>query len=372
MQSIHLSDAERLARLRLIRSENVGPVTFRQLITRFGSAEEALLMLPMFARRGGLARQITIYSQTAAQAELQAAARIGAALLFWGETGYPEALAAVEDAPPLLFLRGHAHLLQKPMVAIVGSRNASTIGRKIAGQIAQDLGKAGYTVVSGLARGIDGAAHAASLATGTAAILAGGVDVIYPREHDALYEHILNAGVLVSEIPLGTEPQARHFPRRNRIISGLCRGVVVVEANLKSGSLITASYALAQGREVFAVPGSPLDPRAQGANQLLREGATVTESAADVLAVLASLDQRRIREPAPSYVTGPVAEATESDLADARAIALNLLNPVGVSVDDLIRSANLQPSVILTIILELELAGRVERQPGNKVALMPL
>ncbi|MDA5193118.1 DNA-processing protein DprA [Govanella unica] len=370
--SAPLDRNEKFARLRLIRSENVGPITFRQLIARCGSAIAALDHIPHMARRGGLSRQIRICSTDAAETEMQAARKLGARLLFWGEADYPSGLAAVDDSPPLIYVRGHPHLLQKPMLAIVGARNASTVGRKIAGDIARDLGQAGYVVVSGLARGIDGAAHAASLATGTAAVLAGGVDVVYPREHQTLYDQILESGVHVAELPPGIEPQARHFPRRNRIISGLSRGVLVVEANLQSGSLITARCAADQGREVFAIPGSPLDARALGPNRLIRDGALLTESAADILAALQSLDNRRIREPqGHGGISAPPAALPDSLLEEAHDIVTELLGPVPAGIDDLIRESGLLPAAVLTVLLDLELAGRAERHSGNRVSRLP-
>lgn len=363
---------ERLARLRLIRSENVGPVTFRHLLARFGSGARALDALPDLARRGGRTGSITICTAAQAEAELKAAAKTGAEVIFHGEAGYPEALAVIEDAPPLLYLKGHGHLLRKPMIAIVGARNASTVGRKIAATIAGDLGRAGYVIVSGLARGIDGVVHAAALDGGTVAVQAGGVDVIYPREHEALYDEIAACGLILSEMPPGTEPQARHFPRRNRIISGLSRGVLVIEASLKSGSLITARCALDQGREVFAVPGSPLDPRAKGTNQLIRNGALLTEAADDIVQALAQFDDRRVREPDLfGYLTPPPVAVPEDQVERARETVLELLSPAPAQIDDLIRQSGLPPAAIHGALLTLELAGRVERHPGNRVSAAP-
>lgn len=320
-----LSAAEKLARLRLIRSENVGPVTFRQLIARYGSAEEAVDMLPELARRGGRKRPIKVCSRAAAEREMADARKKAMTLLVWGDPAYPLPLAQIEDAPAILFQKGHAHLLEQPMVAMVGARNASSVGRKLAGTIARDLGAAGYVVVSGLARGIDGAAHAAAVPTGTVAVLAGGADVVYPRENETLYDQVVAEGAVMAEMPPGTVPQARHFPRRNRIISGLSLGVLVVEANPRSGSLITARYALDQGREVFAVPGSPLDPRARGANSLLKQGGVLVESAADIIDVLDAQKDRRIeetgRDSAPPLLEPPPGE----DLDVARASIQELL-----------------------------------------------
>lgn len=367
-----LNDRERLARLRLIRSENVGPVTFRQLIARFGSAAAALDALPELARQGGRSRPVAVCPEARAEAELRRIRKLGARTLFWGTSEYPAGLAAIEDAPPVLHALGHATLLNRPLIAMVGARNASTVGRRMAATLARELGEAGYVVVSGLARGIDGVAHAAALEHGTIAVLAGGIDVVYPPEHQTLHDEIAARGLLVSEMPPGLEPQARHFPRRNRIISGLARGVVVVEASLKSGSLITAQFALEQGREVFAVPGSPLDPRARGGNKLIRDGAVLTESAADILEALNAMDSRRIKEHegAAPAITPPVT-LDEAEVARARETILALLSPSPTSLDSLIRHSDLSAAAVQGALLTLELAGRVERHPGNRVALHP-
>src|SRR5579864_2032736 len=281
-----LTDAERIDRLRLIRSDNVGPRTFRSLLHHCGSARAALERLPEFARRGGASRSQRIPSEADARAELEACAKLGIGLVAPGENGYPPRLTELDDAPPLLGVRGAIDVLMRPMIAIVGSRNASAAGLKFAQVLARDLSDAGFVVVSGLARGIDQAAHRASIAGGTIAVLAGGHDKIYPPEHADLLDAILEHGGAISEMPLGHTPRAHDFPRRNRLISGASLGVIVVEAALRSGSLITARLAGEQGREVFAVPGSPLDPRAEGTNGLLKQGATLVTEAADVIAVL--------------------------------------------------------------------------------------
>ena len=275
-----LSDIERLNRLRLIRSDNVGPRTFASLLRHFGDAASALAHLPDLARRGGATRPSRIYSEADARAELAASQNLGVSLLAPGEAGYPPRLAVLDDAPPLLGVRGALDVLMRPVIAIVGSRNASGAGLKFAGSLARDLGEAGFVIASGLARGIDQAAHRASIASGTVAVLAGGHDKIYPPEHEELLAAIVgNGGAAISEMPLGHVPRARDFPRRNRLISGAALGVVVVEAAFRSGSLITARIAAEQGREVFAVPGSPLDPRAAGTNDLIKQGATLTTEA---------------------------------------------------------------------------------------------
>jgi DNA processing protein len=283
-----LTEAERLDWLRLIRSENVGPITFHRLLERYGSAARALDALPELAARGG-ARRIRIASKEDTGREMEQVAASGVQLIALTEEHYPPLLGQTEDAPPLIAVIGHSHLLVKKALAVVGTRNASANGLGLAERLARDVGAEGYLIVSGMARGIDRAAHEGALDTGTAAVLAGGTDVIYPKENADIYQRIVDRGVALSEMPLGTKPQARHFPRRNRIISGMARGVLVVEATQKSGSLITARYAAEQNREVFAVPGSPLDPRNQGANQLIKEGAHLVQSAADIMEILSGL-----------------------------------------------------------------------------------
>jgi DNA processing protein len=371
-ESTHLlSAAERFDWLRLLRSENVGPRTFVRLIERFGTAAAALAALPDLARRGGRAKPIALCPKAVAEREIAAIERLGARLLASVEPDYPRWLAACDDAPPLLSVLGNASMLARPMIGVVGARNASLNGRNLARRLAVDLGRGGLVVVSGLARGIDTAAHHGALATGTVAVLAGGADVIYPPENDALWREIVAAGAVVSEMPPGTQPQASHFPRRNRIISGLALGVVVVEATPRSGSLITARLALDQGREVFAVPGSPLDPRAQGPNGLIRHGATLTESADDVLNVLSDLLRRPLAEGRRSPYRGqPAPLPGDGEVAMARSTIVESLGATAVTVDEIIRQCQLSPSVVSMVLLELELAGRLERHPGNKVSLL--
>lgn len=368
-----LLPAEKLARLRLARSENVGPITFRQLLERYGSAEAALAALPELARRGGRKRPIRITPAGAAEDEAAALEAFGAELLVLGELGYPARLAEIEDAPPAISLLGHRHVLDQPSVAMVGARNASANGRRLAERLATDLGAAGFAVASGLARGIDAAAHRGALETGTAAVVAGGLDVVYPEENRALYEEIVARGLVLSEMPPGTVPQSRHFPRRNRLISGLSLGAVVVEATLRSGSLITARFALEQGREVFAVPGSPMDPRARGCNRLLRQGAGLVESAEDVVEVVNRILASPLREPPQVPLAGdrPAARplADEAETEATRATVESLLGPDPVTVDELARTGELALPLLQQVLLELELAGRIERHPGQKVAL---
>ncbi len=361
-----LSDQERLDWLRLWRSEQIGPMTFFQLLRFYGSAATAIERLPELARRSGRIKPMRLCARDEAEREIARLSKLGARLIAWIEPDYPEPLAAIEDAPPLLACRGDPALLARPVVAIVGSRNASTNGCKIAQQLARDLGEADFVVASGLARGIDTAAHRGALPTGTAAALAGGIDICYPQENVKLFDEIGERGALLSEQPLATEPMARHFPRRNRIISGLARGVVVVEAALRSGSLITARLALEQGREVLAVPGSPLDARCHGSNDLLRQGAVLVESADDVIRALAPMIASRPIAVAESEAPAatPAAEPDEA----ARTALLERLSPSPTAIDDLVRDADLPPALVAIALLELELAGRVERHPGNRVA----
>jgi DNA processing protein len=340
-------------------------------LRRFGSARAALSAVPSLGRRDA-----TVRGRDDAERELAALARIGARIVCWGEPGYPEALAAIEDAPPVLTVLGQADLLASPVVAVVGARNASANGRRIAHDIAAGLGEAGIVVGSGMARGIDAAAHGGALATGSIAVVAGGIDMVYPEENRGLYEALARQGAVVAELPLGTEPQARHFPRRNRIISGISLGVVVVEAAAKSGSLITARFALEQGREVFAVPGSPLDPRCRGCNDLLRNGATLTETAADIVAQLGPLlhgappprhktvVDRELPLAAAASAPTPISIDDDSGLE----LVLEKLSPTPVAVDELVRQCQLSAAAVASLLLELELAGRIERHPGNLVS----
>ena len=362
----HLTEAQRIDWLRLIRSDNVGPRTFRSLINHFGSARAALERLPDLARRGGAARPGRICGEDDARTELAASQRLGVSLLAPDEAGYPPRLAVLDDAPPLLGVRGALELLMRPVIAIVGSRNASGAGLKFAGTLARDLGDAGFVIASGLARGIDQAAHRASIESGTVAVLAGGHDRIYPPEHEDLLAKIIgNGGAAISEMPMGHVPRARDFPRRNRLISGAALGVVVVEAALRSGSLITARIAAEQGREVFAVPGSPLDPRAAGTNDLIKQGATLTTEASDVIDAVEPIMGRPIelREPDDDPL------AHEPDASD-RARIVSLLGPTPILLDDLIRMAGASPAIARTVLLELELAGRLERHGGGLVSLV--
>ena len=396
--SDHLShgEAERLDLLRLARSEGIGPVTCHKLLERFGSARAALNALPDLAKRGGRAGQMRACSLARAEAEMAELRKLGARLVAWGEPAYPAALAAIEDAPLVITLRGRAELLDRPCIALVGARNASANGRKIAQDMARDLAAAGCVVVSGLARGIDSAAHLGAFQAldqdagcpgGTIAVIAGGIDVLDPPENGALFQRAGTDGLVIAELPPGTEPLARYFPRRNRIISGLSAGVVVIEAALKSGSLITARLALDQGREVMAIPGSPLDPRCRGSNHLIREGALLVEDAAQVLEALgpglsrsaaprlAASGRDHVNISANPETTlpdrgQPIGKASESDEEQARRAVLSQLGPSPVGVDELRRQCQCSGPVLGLVLLELDLAGRLERHPGNRVSLI--
>ena len=367
---VRLTDEQRLDWLRLIRTENVGPRTFRSLINQFGGASRAIERLPELARRGGRS-ELRVPSRAEAEAEIAAAARLGVHFIAIGEADYPPRLRETDDAPPLIAVRGRAAALTQPAVALVGARNASAAGARFAAVLARDLGAAGFVIVSGLARGIDSAGHRASLGSGTIAVLAGGHDKVYPPEHAELLDEIAKTGAAVSEMPLGWEPRARDFPRRNRIIAGMAMGVVIVEAAERSGSLITARLALEAGREVFAVPGSPMDPRAGGTNRLLKQGATLVTSAADVIETLFPILGRPppptlVREPPPGEKP---AEPPAADDA-LRAKIAELLSPTPVAIDDLVRESGALPGAVQIVLLELELAGRLERHGGGLVSLI--
>lgn len=362
-----LSDAERCDWLRLSRTENVGPVTFAHLLSRFGSASAAIKALPQLSKRGGRLAPLQVPSLAEAQAELEAGAELGAQLLCSAEPLFPRRLAALDAAPPLIWTLGRLELLNQPSVAVVGARIASAAGQRFARELAMGLGQAGMTVVSGLARGIDAAAHDGSLATGTVAVLGGGIDDVYPQENAGLYDQVAQQGCLVAEHPPGRKAQARDFPRRNRIISGLSLGVVVVEAEMRSGSLITARLAAEQGREVFAVPGSPLDPRAKGSNDLLRQGATLCEGVEDVLQVLRSLPMTAERE-RDLFDPAPIDHARlEEEVEGLRETVAALLSPTPIPRDALVRSCRATAQAVHAALVELALAGRAQFLPGGLV-----
>lgn len=368
---VHLNDRQRLSWLRLIRSENIGPSTFRALVNQFGGAEAALAALPALSRRSGLGKAIRLCSAAEAEAELQAAERIGAKLVAIGERGYPPALTHVDAPPPLLFVKGNLDLAGFPAVAIVGARNGSAIGQKFTRQIATDLSLEGFVIASGLARGIDTAAHRAALEHGTIAVLAGGIDIVYPPENAELQADIGERGLLVSERSPGFSPRGQDFPRRNRLISGISLGVVVIEAAERSGSLITARFAGEQGREVFAVPGSPLDPRSAGTNNLLKQGATLVTNARDVVETLAPIMGRPAEPPQIAFADEPGAAEPLPEIGDSeRERLLGALGPSPVDIDELIRSTGVETRKAHIVLLELDLAGRLQRHGQQLVSLI--
>ncbi len=353
------------ARLRLIRTPSIGPVSYRQLLARFGSAAAALDALPELARRGG-GRVPEPPSTAAIERERQLIEKLGARLLFLGDSDYPALLAEIDNAPAVLTVRGDLSLVTRTPVAMVGARNASAAACRFARTLAHDLAAERASVVSGLARGIDTAAHEGA-GHATIAVIAGGIDVAYPPENAALQERIAQEALLIAEMPPGTEPRARHFPHRNRIIAGLALGTLVVEAAPRSGSLITARLAGEQGREVMAVPGHPSDPRAQGCNTLIRDGATLVQNAADVLEQLRPIDARAaVRAPARGWGAPPPADASDAE----RQRIDSLLGPVPVAVDELVRQSGCAPAVVQMVLLEIELAGRLERHAGGRVSLL--
>ena len=368
-RGVELSDRQRLSWLRLIRSDNVGPATFRQLINVYGSAEAALEALPELARRGGARQSMRIPPFTEAEQEIDATARLGARIVGIGEPDFPALLRQSDNPPPMVTVKGSAAVFDLPAVAMVGARNASLAGIKFTRKIASDLGAEGYAVVSGMARGIDAAAHQASLSTGTIAVLAGGLDHPYPPENIALFNEIPErGGAIICEMPIGWEPRARDFPRRNRIIAALGLGLVVVEAAKRSGSLISARFAGELGRLVFAVPGSPLDPRSEGTNGLIRNGAMLITCAADVSEALAPM----IGRPVPADgIEEPMKESDHVQPSDGdREKVVEALGPTPVSVDEIIVHTGLKTQEVLLILLELDLAGRLERHSGGRVALL--
>lgn len=367
-----LTDAEKIDWVRLTRTENVGPVTFHRLLDRFGTAGKALDALPHLAKKGGRIKPQTPPPVSHIEAEFDALEKFGGSFVFAAEEDYPLALSATEDAPPVLAVKGNKKLLNRAGIGMVGARNASLNSKKFAEKLARELGEANQIVVSGLARGIDTSAHQGSLQTGTIAVVAGGINIIYPPENKNLFEQIADYGLIVAESPFGVEPMAQHFPKRNRIISGLSAGVVVVEATLKSGSLITARMAGEQGRDVFAVPGHPLDPRAAGPNKLLKDGATLIENAQDILQALADFsgNMRGLRDiPAPTYGFEP-AEFDEDEAEDGRDHIIACLSATPVTVDEIIQTCHMKVGAVAAILLELELAGRIQRLPGNRVMLL--
>lgn len=367
---IELAEDQRLAWLRLIRSENIGAITFIELIKRYGTASRALDALPeLSARFQG--RPIRIFPPEAAEAELERIQSLGAILLCLGEPDYPTALRAVEAPPPVLTVLGNAEILTRNFIALVGSRNASLAGIKLTRTLALEIGQAGFATASGMARGIDSAVHEATLATGTAAVFAGGIDHIYPRENTKLARAIVEQrGALITEMPLGWQPTAKDFPRRNRIVAGLALGLVVVEAARRSGSLISARLANEMGRLVFAVPGSPLDPRSEGTNHLIQQGAQLVTSSTDILRAVSPLvgDGGQASYSLEDEAKMPP-ENEEPDDSD-RAKVVGILDHTPVYVDEIIRHTGMEAAKVQMIILELDLAGRIERHAGARVSLL--
>lgn len=367
----HLRGTNPIDALRLIRSEQVGPMTFFRLVKFCGSVAKAIEMAPSISKRGGRAKPIAIIPRSDAEREYEALTTYGAELLLYGEHRYPRLLQMVADAPPILTVRGNVHLCGSGnLIGMVGARNASANGCVFAKKLAGDLGAASQIIVSGLARGIDTAAHRGALATGTIAVIGGGINNVYPPENTILFEEIASQGLIISELPFGAEPHARSFPGRNRIIAGMSRGVVVIEASLKSGSLITAEYANEYGRDVFAVPGSPMDPRCHGTNRLLKDGAVMVESARDIMNNLAPqgelpLAEQKSLEFSDASPTLP----DEQTLDDARAQVVQALGASPTLLDDILVMTGLTPHILMAVLLELELAGRLERHAGSKVAL---
>ncbi len=362
-----LADDEKLNWLRLSQSENVGPITFHQLLQRYGTATKAIDALPDISRRGGLKRALKIFSKIEAEQVLEKARQVSAQFVATGEHGYPPYLQHIPSAPPLLCVMGNLDLAEKDAVGIVGARNASAIGLKFTRQIARALTDAGLLVVSGLARGIDTAAHEASVEAHTAAVIASGIDYFYPPENEKLQRLIGERGLLITEMLPGSVPKAEHFPRRNRIISGISRAVIVVEAALRSGSLITARFASEQGREVFAVPGSPMDPRAEGTNKLIKDGANMLTSVEDVFDVLRSMRPPQHGMLFESNIeTSPLTPVFD---ASDRDHILGLLSPTAVETDDFIRESGMAAEQVLAVLLELEIAGRAIRHAGGRVSL---
>lgn len=363
-KDIKFSPQDTLSWLRLIRSEKIGPITFWQLLNRYGAGQEALEALLSFAKQGNPSYQLA--SEKEAETELIAHQKGGFCLLPALDPRFPQLLRSLPDCPPFLSIYGQLDILNQPTLGIVGARNASLNGRQFAERLAMDLGKAGWKIASGLARGIDRHAHQGALVWGTVAVVAGGVDRVYPPEHEDLYHAIAKTGAILSEMPLSLFPGAGHFPRRNRLISGLSRGVIVVEAALKSGSLITARTTLEQGRELFAVPGSPLDPRCKGTNNLIRQGAGLVESAEDVLSMMEGPCVPSLQDDAAPY------DSPSLDWASLERDVLADLSPTPTSLDAIIQQHAVPPQAILTLMLEWELQGRVQRHPGNMVSLQGL
>lgn len=373
----HLSDEQRLSWLRLIRSQNVGPATFRDLISHYGTASAALEALPELAKRGGAASRIKICPIEDAEQELARCERVGARFIAIGEPDYPPVLRNADQSPPLISVIGSSEILLQKAVAIVGSRNASITGMKLTQRFAYELGEQGYIIASGLARGIDTAAHRASLESGTIAVFAGGVDYVFPDENIELAKAIVdNGGALISEMPIGWQPRAKDFPKRNRIVTGVAQGVVVIEAAKRSGSLISARLANEMGRVVLAVPGSPLDPRSEGTNNLIKQGATLVTSTDDILDAIKPLDSDAgefvydISEEDEINAFDTTSNEDRTADEECRSAILLSLSPSPVEIDDVIRFSKATPAQVQLVLVELDLAGRLERHTGNRISLI--
>lgn len=369
-----LSDEEKISWLQLIRTENVGPITFFNFMDYYGDADKALAAIPALAARGGRKKPLNVPPRSAVEKEYETVRRNGGDMIPACDPAYPLALSALEDAPPVITVLGQPALMRNPCIGVVGARNASLNGRKFAEKLSRDLGHAGQVVVSGLARGIDTAAHSGALETGTIAVVAGGIDIVYPAENQRLYDEIREKGLIIAENPLGTAPRAQDFPRRNRIVSGLSQGVIVVEATQRSGSLITARLAGEQGRDVYAVPGHPLDPRASGPNALIRDGATLIRDAQDVMESLGAFNGGGLADSGFSRFEVPSAPANDMpdghDFNEARDIIISNLSYAPSEINEIIRNTGLSAALAQTVLMELELAGRIARLPGNRAMLV--
>jgi len=368
-QSTPITQSERTAWLRLFRTKNVGVITFQKLLARYGTATEALAALPDLAKRGGASKPLKPPAPNVIDKERKALHKLGGRIITLLDPEYPEPLKAIPDAPPVLSIIGNPDLLKQTSIAMVGARNASLNGKKFAQHLAQNLGQKDQIITSGLARGIDTAAHQGALQTGTIAVVAGGIDVIYPEENTDLYKDIAQNGLIIAESPLGSKPFRESFPRRNRIVSGLSKATIVVEATMRSGSLITARLAGEQGRDVFAVPGHPMDPRASGPNKLIRDGATLIRNADDVLENLLQTLPLGFAEPANTDTFHHFADDTEIP-ENAQQKILDHLSYTPTSIDELLRTCDVSIPAMQTILLELDLAGRIKRLPGNRVSLI--
>ena len=361
-----MTEAELLDALRLARTPRVGPVTYQRMMQLYGDATRALEALPELAARGGSAAKLNPMSVAEARKELAATEKHGGTYLVWGQPPYPPQLTALPDAPPILGAFGHLHLLEQPIVAMVGARNASAAGRQLTKSLAEELGQRDYIIASGLARGIDGIAHEAALATGTVAVLGNGIDHAYPKENAELQQQILEQGLILCENPPDTAPQANLFPRRNRIIAGLAIAVIVAEAARSSGSLITARLAADYGREVMAVPGSPLDPRSEGCNNLIRDGAVLVANIDHAMATLTPLAERNVSEP-PAR---PAPSTPPSDLPpNLREEIISLLGAAPVTLDTLVQMSGAGVPQVNLVLLELELAERLVQEPGGLISI---